>query len=684
MLVKRLGTPFLLFLVLCTTTTANAAVVGSAPSSCGSLDSQNFSTHTRQQIENKVVGLNAASLPIFAQRGTGLGSTWIRNTGAWGAVGDSIDWTGQSPWNSVGGYDYSGTLISPRHIVMAAHYSVPNGATIAFVAEDGTVVERTVSSATTISGTDIRTGILNSAVPEEISFFPILPSATSTRSKTIPTTTSTYPDVPVIVFDKEDKAIVHKLAGITSGVPNAAGSETISHSNYSSSTNELLTPFSETLVGGDSGNPGFIVIDGTPVLALVHYGASIGPNIGAYASQIDTVMDSLSGSDEYDPVVYDIDCFETIGTNTTPAWQGSSYVSNVIEEVVGVFNPFTSVSAVDADGDTITYEIVSMLGIRYGDDYVYFDPADYFTIDSSTGLISSVVSGPNSLDYETLGDEFTIVVKATDDGSPTAESTTIAQTHYLIDGDETPAFESNSVALSIMAGAKLDDVVGVATATDPDIGAEVEYSIIGTSDFAIDADTGEIRVQNESAVDRAGDTSTFTVMASSSIVALYNNVYPSGLPTFATTSVTITTSVSSEVKSSGGGRGGRSKKTQESKSVQSTVNSAALQSAAGGTQSGIQTGTQQSNLVTISRSNRDLEFGSTGEDVRTLQKFLNEHGYIVSDSGAGSVGFETTYFGERTRVALARWQAARGIVPAVGYFGPKTRATLSSLMSVGQ
>jgi hypothetical protein len=511
-----------------------------------------------------------------------------------------------------------------------------------------------------------------------------LPSATSTRSKTIPTTTSTYPDVPVIVFDKEDKAIVHKLAGITSGVPNAAGSETISHSNYSSSTNELLTPFSETLVGGDSGNPGFIVIDGTPVLALVHYGASIGPNIGAYASQIDTVMDSLSGSDEYDPVVYDIDCFETIGTNTTPAWQGSSYVSNVIEEVVGVFNPFTSVSAVDADGDTITYEIVSMLGIRYGDDYVYFDPADYFTIDSSTGLISSVVSGPNSLDYETLGDEFTIVVKATDDGSPTAESTTIAQTHYLIDGDETPAFESNSVALSIMAGAKLDDVVGVATATDPDIGAEVEYSIIGTSDFAIDADTGEIRVQNESAVDRAGDTSTFTVMASSSIVALYNNVYPSGLPTFATTSVTITTSVSSEVKSSGGGRGGRSKKTQESKSVQSTVNSAALQSAAGGTQSGIQTGTQQSNLVTISRSNRDLEFGSTGEDVRTLQKFLNEHGYIVSDSGAGSVGFETTYFGERTRVALARWQAARGIVPAVGYFGPKTRATLSSLMSVGQ
>lgn len=88
----------------------------------------------------------------------------------------------------------------------------------------------------------------------------------------------------------------------------------------------------------------------------------------------------------------------------------------------------------------------------------------------------------------------------------------------------------------------------------------------------------------------------------------------------------------------------------------------------------------QSFHVTSIPSHRDLERGSTGEDVRLLQKFLNQNGYIVSPSGPGSAGFETTYFGERTRTALAQWQASRNIVPALGYYGPKTRALLVSLM----
>lgn len=71
---------------------------------------------------------------------------------------------------------------------------------------------------------------------------------------------------------------------------------------------------------------------------------------------------------------------------------------------------------------------------------------------------------------------------------------------------------------------------------------------------------------------------------------------------------------------------------------------------------------------------RDLEVGMTSEDVRALQKFLNAAGFVVADSGPGSPGAETDYFGERTRAALARYQAARGIFPSIGYFGPKTRA----------
>lgn len=76
---------------------------------------------------------------------------------------------------------------------------------------------------------------------------------------------------------------------------------------------------------------------------------------------------------------------------------------------------------------------------------------------------------------------------------------------------------------------------------------------------------------------------------------------------------------------------------------------------------------------------RNLYKGISGEDVRTLQKLLNTHGYTVASSGAGSFGNETVYFGPATEAAVIKFQIARGITPAVGYVGPVTRAALASL-----
>ncbi len=76
---------------------------------------------------------------------------------------------------------------------------------------------------------------------------------------------------------------------------------------------------------------------------------------------------------------------------------------------------------------------------------------------------------------------------------------------------------------------------------------------------------------------------------------------------------------------------------------------------------------------------RDLTVGSKGDDVKALQQFLNSKGYKVADTGAGSPGNETTIFGPLTKAALAKYQKAVGISPAVGYFGPKTRAYVASL-----
>ncbi len=71
-----------------------------------------------------------------------------------------------------------------------------------------------------------------------------------------------------------------------------------------------------------------------------------------------------------------------------------------------------------------------------------------------------------------------------------------------------------------------------------------------------------------------------------------------------------------------------------------------------------------------------------GEDVKSLQRFLNNQGFIVAESGKiGSIGFESNYFGDITRESLARFQYRNNIEPAFGYFGTTTRQLINSMIS---
>lgn len=67
----------------------------------------------------------------------------------------------------------------------------------------------------------------------------------------------------------------------------------------------------------------------------------------------------------------------------------------------------------------------------------------------------------------------------------------------------------------------------------------------------------------------------------------------------------------------------------------------------------------------------DLTIGSTGAEVTALQNWLISEGYSIP---AGATG----YFGTQTQSALAAYQAANGISPAAGYFGPITRAKVNA------
>jgi hypothetical protein len=76
---------------------------------------------------------------------------------------------------------------------------------------------------------------------------------------------------------------------------------------------------------------------------------------------------------------------------------------------------------------------------------------------------------------------------------------------------------------------------------------------------------------------------------------------------------------------------------------------------------------------------KDLRYGDTGPGVKALQQLLNTLGFTLAESGAGSPGQETDYFGPRTLAAVKRFQKAFGL-PQTGFFGPLSRAQMGSLM----
>ena len=75
---------------------------------------------------------------------------------------------------------------------------------------------------------------------------------------------------------------------------------------------------------------------------------------------------------------------------------------------------------------------------------------------------------------------------------------------------------------------------------------------------------------------------------------------------------------------------------------------------------------------------RILKLGMVGDDVKQLQAWLNNHGFTVANSGAGSSGKETTFFGAATKKALILMQKKYNLSPFPGYTGPVTRKVLNN------
>ncbi len=399
---------------------AYISIPTSPVTSCGSLDSLDLPTHTSNQIDSRLSGqATSTDWKLFNTTGTISGTTYVRNTGIWTNGGSSsIDWTGISPYNTSGGYHTPGTLISPRHILMASHYAASVGATMIFVDSSNNIYERTLSGSQNIAGTDIQIGVLDSDVPDSITYYSVI--ASSTLVGVLQKYTSGSIDVPIISFDQEKKAIVRSMISNIGTSP--------SHTTYTSGTR---VPFSENIVSGDSGNPNFLLIDNQAVLLGSHYGAGSFPSLGAYISQINSAMTSLGGGyqlTEYTPET----CFNNYAPlNSVPNFVGLSNSSLAINQ----FNFATSTviktyTASDTDvGQTLTF---SLAGLTSNSTSTSLTVSDYFSIDASTGELRQI----QTLDTDIYGSSLNLSVKVADNGTNIG-STTIENLigMYYIDVD---------------------------------------------------------------------------------------------------------------------------------------------------------------------------------------------------------------------------------------------------------
>jgi len=75
---------------------------------------------------------------------------------------------------------------------------------------------------------------------------------------------------------------------------------------------------------------------------------------------------------------------------------------------------------------------------------------------------------------------------------------------------------------------------------------------------------------------------------------------------------------------------------------------------------------------------KNLKYLTIDNEVKELQKFLNTHGYILSTTGAGSLGFETNFFGSKTKAAVVKFQVANSLV-GDAIVGPLTRGKINLL-----
>jgi hypothetical protein len=258
---------------------------GTISSGIAGYASGSLAKNITDSIDTRTSGIIASTLTksIFSTQNHNT-ATYVRNMSCWAASG-GLDLTCISPWNSTGANTRAGTLISPRHIIFAAHYQIDVGSTIRFVDQNNNVVTRIIINKLTHPAytpyyPDITIGILDSDVPASIGYAKILPQNWANYLPSL----SSKNRLPCLYLDQEEKALIIDLVGINSSTL------------FNSPSIASRLSFYENIISGDSGDPFFLIVNNQLViLSVVTYADGAGTFISLHKDTINSMMNSLGG-----------------------------------------------------------------------------------------------------------------------------------------------------------------------------------------------------------------------------------------------------------------------------------------------------------------------------------------------------------------------------------------------------
>lgn len=243
------------------------------------------------RVDNRLVGKTASeALKVFSTE-NGATKNFVRSTACWL---HGLDVTCVSPWNDeTGNGRMAGTLVTPRHVLFAAHYFPALGTKLLFVEADGSVHERTLVK-TVIhpeynSGSaypDFTIGLLDSDLPIGITPATVLPDTWASH------VTKFGYRLPTVCLDQESKALVTDV--YRADEP----SQTYRRTHLIEPKAADRLGFHEKKISGDSGSPVLFLPSGAPILLAVLTSPTMGTAATAFKADLNQMIadaDTLAG-----------------------------------------------------------------------------------------------------------------------------------------------------------------------------------------------------------------------------------------------------------------------------------------------------------------------------------------------------------------------------------------------------